>query len=54
MTAGGWLLLVVSCGTVTSLVAWCFWKVLTLPRPCDDPHAPLDIDIDTGDRDEDR
>jgi hypothetical protein len=44
MTAGGWVLLVLSCGTVTALVLWCFWKVLTMPPPGKDLHAPLDID----------
>jgi len=44
MTALGWLLLIVSCGTVTALVAFCFWRVLSLPAPTEDLHAPLDID----------
>jgi hypothetical protein len=50
MTAAGWALLVVSCGTVVGLTAWCFWKVLTLPGVADELHAPLDID--THDLDE--
>lgn len=50
MTAAGWLMLVVSCGGVTALTVWCFWKVLTLPHPSDELHAPLDID--TGDLDD--
>jgi hypothetical protein len=44
VTTGGWILLAVSCGTVTSLVTFCFWKVLRLPAPTEDIHAPLDID----------
>lgn len=52
MTLGGWILLVVSCGTVISLAAWCFWKVLTLPNRPDDLHTPLDID--TRDLDDER
>ncbi len=44
MTLGGWLLLVLSCGSVTALVAWCFWRVLTLPAPSEEVHAPLDIE----------
>jgi hypothetical protein len=44
MTVGGWLLLVLSCGSVTSLVVFCFWRVLSLPAPTEDLHAPLDID----------
>jgi hypothetical protein len=49
MTIAGWLLLVVSCGGVIALAGWCFWKVLTLPHPSEELHAPLDID--TKDRD---
>lgn len=44
MTTGGWILLGLSCGTVTGLVAFCFWKVLRLPTPAEELHAPLDID----------
>ena len=44
MTALGWLLLVVSCGTVTALVVFCFWRVLRPPAPREELHAPLDID----------
>lgn len=32
MTAAGWVLLVVSLTGVCGLAAWCYWKVLTLPR----------------------
>ena len=44
MTALGWLFLTVSCGVVTTLVVFCFWRVLNLPRASEDLHAPLDID----------
>ena len=50
MTWAGWLLLTVSCGTVTTLVTFCFWRVLTLPTPSEEMHAPLDIDTDAHDR----
>lgn len=50
MTLLGWLLLIASCGTVTALVAFCFWRVLRLESPADELHAPLDIDThDTDD-----
>jgi hypothetical protein len=52
MTTAGWVLLVVSCTTVTALVCFCFWRVLRLPTPEEDIHAPLDID--TRDQDDDR
>ncbi len=48
MTLAGWILLGVSCGTVTALVLWCFWRVLRLPAPREEMHAPLDID--TGEK----
>jgi len=44
MTALGWILLTVSCGTVTWLVGFCLWRVLRLPDPGEELHAPLDID----------
>jgi len=28
MTAGGWVFLIVSVGTVWSLAAWCYYRVL--------------------------
>jgi hypothetical protein len=44
MTIWGWLLLGLSCGSVTTLVLFCFWRVLSLPAPTEELHAPLDID----------
>lgn len=44
MTTLGWVLLLTSCGTVTALVVFCFSRVLRLPAPEEDLHAPLDID----------
>jgi hypothetical protein len=52
MTAAGWLLLVLSCGSITGLVVYCFWLVLTTPHAAEDLHAPLDIE--TGDSENDR
>jgi hypothetical protein len=46
MTAAGWIFLIVSCGGVTVLTLWCFWRVLTLPTAAEDIHAPLDIETD--------
>ncbi len=47
MESSGWFFLLTSCLSVTGLVIWCFYRVLSLPR--DEPveeqfHAPLDID----------
>ena len=33
MTAGGWILLVVSLSFVWGLTGWCYWKILTAPEP---------------------
>lgn len=48
MTVLGWILMLVSTTSVTSLVVYCLAKVLSLPPvEVEDMHAPLDID--TGD-----
>jgi hypothetical protein len=39
MTTGGLLIMILSVGTVTSLFAWCVWKVLTLPSESDKVHG---------------
>jgi len=44
MTTWGWVMLVVSCGSVTGLVVWCFWRVLWSSAARTDMHAPLDIE----------
>ncbi len=49
MSAAGWLLLGLSCGTITALVTFCYWRILTAPAAPAEMHAPLDIDT----RDED-
>jgi hypothetical protein len=48
MTAAGWTIMIVSVGSVLTLTAFCFYRVLTLPASeLDEIKAPLDID--TGD-----
>src|SRR5690606_24483079 len=39
MTPGGWIILIVSVGTVTSLFAWCIYKVLSLPGETEKIHG---------------
>jgi len=39
MTLGGWIILIVSVGTVTGLFAWCIYKVLTLPGETEKIHG---------------
>lgn len=49
MTPAGWIMMILSITAVTSLVTFCYYKVLTKPQSTEHMHAP--IDIDTKDRD---
>lgn len=54
MTPAGWIIMVVSVGSVLALTAYCMVRVLTLPPAIVEEHlkAPLDIDTkDTADPD---
>ena len=51
MTAAGWLLMIVSVGTVISLVSYCLYTVLSLP-PVEVEHLHGQPDIDTRDRED--
>ena len=46
MTTTGWIMLAVSCGTITGMLIWCFARVLRLPAPSEELHTPLDIETD--------
>ncbi len=51
MNPAGWLVLLISCGTILALNIFCFWKVFGLPaKDEEDLHGPLDID--TKDQDD--
>jgi len=39
LTPAGWFVLVVSVGSVTTLFAWCVWKVFTAPVEADRVHG---------------
>jgi hypothetical protein len=39
LTPAGWIVLVVSVGTVTSLFAWCIYKVLATPGETEHLHG---------------
>jgi len=39
MTALGWLIMFISVGTVTALLAWCIYKVLTIPEETEHIHG---------------
>jgi hypothetical protein len=53
MTPAGWIIMIVSVGSVLALTVFCFYRVLTLPASeLDEIKAPLDIDTkDTQDAD---
>ena len=44
LEAGGRIMLIGCIGLVLSLCAFCFWKILTEPKPSEHHHTPLDID----------
>ena len=44
MSAGGWLFMLVSCGTMTGLLGWCIYKIVSTPKASEHLHAQTDID----------
>ncbi len=38
MTTAGMIMMIVSTASITTLTAYCFWRVLTLPNPKDVEH----------------
>ncbi|MCC7145535.1 MAG: hypothetical protein IT443_03745 [Phycisphaeraceae bacterium] len=44
LSAGGWVVMILSVGFVTLLLAWCIWKVLATPGETNKLHAQADID----------
>ena len=48
MTPGGWTIMIVSVGSVLSLVSYCLMRVLTLP-PIEEESIKGPLEIDTGD-----
>ena len=49
MTTGGWIFMIGSISAVTSLLAFCFYRVLTQPSSTEHTHAPQDSDTDDKD-----
>ncbi len=33
MTAAGWFLMLATCGSVTALLVFCYWRLLSSPAP---------------------
>ncbi len=44
LNASGWIMLIGCIGLVCALCVFCFWKILTEPKPSEHHHTPLDID----------
>ena len=44
MTIGGWLIMLLSVGGTTGLLAWCIHRVLTTPGATKKMHTEYDID----------
>ena len=49
MTTGGWIVMVISVGSVLTLVSYCLIRVLCLPPVEVEEHLHAPPDIDTGD-----
>jgi hypothetical protein len=45
MTIAGWITMIVVAGSMTSLLIWSIWKVLTTPHSSEHVHPPLEHDI---------
>jgi hypothetical protein len=44
MTIGGWIAMILSVGGVTGLLAWCIYKVITIPGSAERLHSQADIE----------
>ena len=44
MSAGGWIIMLVSVGGMSALFFWCIRKALTLPDATEHMHSQSDID----------
>jgi hypothetical protein len=44
MTFGGWIVMTVAVGGMTSLLAWCIYKVITTPGSTEHLHSQADIE----------
>jgi len=44
MTTGGWIVMSIAVGGMTSLLIWCVYKVVKTPGATEHLHSPADID----------
>ena len=52
METGGWIMMILSVGTVVTLFVWCLWQVLFRSSPDTPEHLHGGLDIDTKDTDD--
>jgi hypothetical protein len=46
MSTAGWIILILSVGTFSSLFVWCIWKVMTIPGESEHVHG---FEVETPD-----
>jgi hypothetical protein len=44
MTIGGWIMMVVAVGGVSSLLCWCVYKIVSTPGSSEHLHSQADIE----------
>ncbi len=44
MTLGGWVVMTLSAGGMTALLAWCVYRVMSDPQATHKIHSQADID----------
>jgi hypothetical protein len=44
MTVGGWIIMILSVGSVSSLLIWTIVRVINIPGATEHIHSELDID----------
>jgi hypothetical protein len=51
LQVGGWIMMILSVGTVVSLFAWCLYRVTTLEPSDAEEHLHGELDIETYEKD---
>lgn len=49
MSAGGWIIMLVSVGIMTSLLSWCIFRIVATPASSEHLHSQADIEPDDVD-----
>lgn len=51
METGGWVMMILSVGTVVCLFGWCLYRVMTLAPAEEVEHLHGELDIETHEKD---